>query len=102
MKSIEFYRSNPWYREDDISYLRTIDVTTGEVVTLAEIDGLIEAPNWSKDGGSLFFNQKGRIVRFDIGSGEKNVIDSGFADNCNNDHVLSWDGKSIAISHGAR
>ena len=102
MKDIQFYRSNPWYREDDISYLRIYDAETGVISDADVTDGLIEAPNWSKDGFSLYYNERGRMVRFDLESREKTIIDSDFADNCNNDHVLSPDGKRIAISHGSK
>ena len=35
-------------------------------------------------------------------SAEPELINTGFAQNCNNDHVLSADGQQIAISHGTK
>jgi hypothetical protein len=58
----------------------------------------IEAPNWLKDGQSLIFNSGGRILRIPIAGGQPEVIDTGFANRCNNDHGLSPDGKQLAIS----
>jgi hypothetical protein len=58
----------------------------------------IEAPNWSRDGQSLFFNSKGRIYKLPATGGEPHAIDTGFANRCNNDHGLSPDGTMFAIS----
>ena len=57
-----------------------------------------EAPNWLKDGKSLFFNSKGRIYRIPAGGGQPEAIDTGFATRCNNDHGVSPDGTLLAIS----
>jgi Tol biopolymer transport system component len=58
----------------------------------------IEAPNWSRDGTTLFFNSSGRIYRLPVTNGEPQVIDTAFATRCNNDHGLSPDGTLLAIS----
>jgi TolB protein len=58
----------------------------------------IEAPNWLKDGKSLIFNSGGRIYRIPAAGGQAEVIDTGFATRCNNDHGLSPDGSTLAIS----
>ena len=89
----------PDERDRDISILETYNVVTGEREVLHEFDRVIEAPNWTKDGSALIYNSRGRIWRYDLATGESERIDTGFADNCNNDHVLSADGKSIAVSH---
>ncbi len=102
MRTAEFYRKNPWFREDDVSFLMIYDLETGKSACAAQIDGLIEAPNWSKDGDALYYNRGGRICRFDLTDGHETVVPSDYADNCNNDHVLSPDGLSIAVSHGTR
>jgi hypothetical protein len=58
----------------------------------------IEAPNWSRDGKSLLFNSGGRILRLSADGGEPQVVDTGFATSCNNDHGVSPDGTMLAIS----
>jgi Tol biopolymer transport system component len=68
--------------------------------------GRIEAPNWSPDGCTFFFNGGGRIYRLPgyplAGEGgEPQFVDTGFAIRCNNDHGLSPDGSQLAISHHA-
>ncbi len=58
----------------------------------------IEAPNWSRDGASLIFNSRGRIHRIPVAGGEPQLIDTGFATRCNNDHGISPDGATLVIS----
>ena len=57
-----------------------------------------EAPNWSRDGGSLLFNADGRLYVVPVGGGEPRLIECGLAVRCNNDHGYSPDGRWIAIS----
>ena len=89
----------PDERDRDISLLEVYDTETGERRVLRRYDHLIEAPNWSKDGKSLYYNSRGKIWRYDLAGGYDRQIDTGFAVNCNNDHVLSPDGRQIAVSH---
>ncbi len=81
------------------SRLEIIDIETGmrEVVYTSEKH--FEAPNWSRCGKFLVFNQEGKLYRFDLKSKKIRVIDTGFADSNNNDHGISFDGKTLAISH---
>jgi hypothetical protein len=58
----------------------------------------IEAPNWLRDGQTLIFNSAGRIYRIPVAGGKPEVIDTGFATRCNNDHGVSPDGTLLAIS----
>lgn len=102
MHTADFYRQNPWFRADDESFLMIFDAETGISEQIAAFDDLIEAPNWSKDGEALYYNRSGRICRYDLAAGKETVVPSDYADNCNNDHVLSPDGLSIAVSHGTR
>ncbi|MDO4458829.1 MAG: transporter [Clostridia bacterium] len=85
-------------REHDISYLETYDIETGERKLLHTYDFLIEAPNWSHDGKFMTFNSKGKIYKYIIETDETVEVKSGNIVHCNNDHVLSPDGKSIAVS----
>ncbi|GHV06431.1 hypothetical protein FACS189485_14950 [Spirochaetia bacterium] len=82
------------------SILETLDVDTGKRTVLREFDDTIEAPNWTQDGQYLIYNSKGRIYRYELVTGAITEIYTGAITHCNNDHVLSPDGKSIAVSHG--
>ncbi|HWI00374.1 MAG TPA: biopolymer transporter Tol, partial [Propionibacteriaceae bacterium] len=61
---------------------------------------LIEAPNWSLDGASLFVNGHGLLWRVDLGSTERGLVRIDFEDlpELNNDHVLDADGEHIYMS----
>ena len=77
-----------------------------ETVTVASTDRRVayvapehfEAPNWMRDGTSFLFNSGGHILRLPISGGKPTIIDTGFADRCNNDHGISPDGTQLAIS----
>ena len=88
-----------WDRGKDISLLETYDIVTGERKLLKEFDCLIEAPNWSRDGKYLVYNSGGKIFRYWLETGAVEQVETGFAINCNNDHLLSFDGKQLAVSH---
>ncbi|MGG1635617.1 hypothetical protein [Paenibacillus sp. NRS-1760] len=82
-----------------VSMLETVNVQTGERMVLSHFDDLIEAPNWTRDGKTLIYNSLGRIFAFDIVSRTSTVVESGYATQCNNDHVLSPDNSHLAVSH---
>jgi TolB protein len=94
-------KNNPWYRDKDESILEIYDVTTGERSVLKEFDYLIEAPGWTPDGKELVFNSNGGIYRYDIATGKIQKVDTQYCNACNNDHVVSSDGKWVGVSHHA-
>ena len=81
-----------------VSTLETMPIASKDRSVVWWTTNLIEAPNWSRDGRSLYFNSRGRIYRLPVTNGEPQVIDTGFAIRCNNDHGLSPDGTRIAVS----
>lgn len=84
------------------SCLQIIDVYTKEIDTIYTVHDHFEAPNWTLDGQHLIFNSHGKLYRIPITGGEPELIPTGFANRCNNDHVLSPDGSRIAISHSTQ
>jgi Tol biopolymer transport system component len=58
----------------------------------------IEAPNWLSDGKTLIYNSGGKIYRIPVAGGKPEVVATGFAVRCNNDHGVSPDGKTLVIS----
>jgi TolB protein len=86
-------------QRDSISVLETVDVFTGIRTILKEFDYVIEAPNWTRDGRYLVYNSQGRIYTYELATGEIKQVETGFAIDCNNDHVLSPDNSQIAVSH---
>ena len=89
-----------WFAErDSFSILETIDVQTGVRSVLKEFDYVIEAPNWTQDGEFLVYNSRGRMFTYELATGKIEEINTGFAIDCNNDHVLSPDNTQLAVSH---
>ena len=87
------------YRDFIGSNLEVMDVETGMRKVIYQSPVSIQAPNWSVDGKYLIYNSGGLLYKFDLDKGEPKVISSGFATSNNNDHVLSFDGKMLGISH---
>jgi Tol biopolymer transport system component len=87
------------YRDYIGSRLEILDVETGDRRVVHTDDGSIQAPNWTPDGKALIYNKDGRLYRFDLETRTPTAIDTGFATRNNNDHVLSFDGKWIGLSH---
>lgn len=86
-------------QRDSFSILETVDVFSGERRVLKEFDTVIEAPNWTKDGRHLIYNHNGRMFTYEMATGDVKEINTDFAIDCNNDHVLSPDNSELAISH---
>ena len=92
------------YRDYIGSVLEVLDVSTGARRVLSRSDEPFEAPNWTRDGGSLVYNISGRgdnrghLIRYDLASGGKTPIDTATNTRNNNDHVLSFDGTMLGIS----
>ena len=89
------------YRDYLGSKLEILDVATGNATVLHQYRGSFQAPNWTHDGKALIYVQEGRLYRFDLASRSPTAINTGFATRNNNDHVLSFDGRMIAISNHA-
>jgi Tol biopolymer transport system component len=80
--------------------------STLETITVASTDrrvtygapGHMEAPNWTPGGAALLFNRDGHIWKIPVAGGTPEMIDTGSANRCNNDHAISADGRLLAIS----
>jgi len=81
------------------SRLEIMDVETGYRKVLMTSSHSIQAPNWTPDGKTLIYNSNGFLYNYDLQSGKVSMLNTGFANKNNNDHVLNADGSMIAISH---
>ena len=82
-----------------ISYLEIYDTETDTHHVIKEFPFLIEAPNWTPDGNWLVVNKHGRLYKIaPDGSTDLIEINTGAINQCNNDHVISADGKWIYLS----
>ena len=89
--------------EKKVCSLEIYDIQTKERKVLRSFPFKIEAPNWTPDGKYLIYNSEGKLFMIDVNQPERiEKINTGFATNCNNDHVISTSGKRIAISHGTK
>lgn len=89
------------YKEYIGSHIEIMDIEKGRRKILYSEPGSLQAPNWTLDGKSLIYNADGLLYNFDLSTRKPTKINSDFATHNNNDHVLSFDGKMLAISHHA-
>ena len=93
------------YRDFIGTTLETLNVFTGRLEALYSSAEPFEAPNWTHDGTALLYNVSGRAAgwgvlrRFDLATKKVQPFDTDFATRNNNDHVFSFDGKQLGISH---
>ena len=81
------------------SYLEIFDVETGTHRVVKEFPYVVEAPNWTPDGKWLVVNKDGRLFKLAAdGSTDLLEIPTGSITQCNNDHVVTADGRWIGLS----
>ena len=83
------------------SHVEVMDVFTGQRKILYSASNSLQAPNWTKDNKHLIYNSEGLLYKLDLSNNSVSKLNTGFANQNNNDHVLSFDGKQLAISHHA-
>jgi TolB protein len=86
------------YKDYIGSRLEVLDVENGLRKIVHSDPGTMQCPNWTKQG-SLIFDRDGLLYNFNFTSKKATIIQTAFADRNNNDHVLSFDGKKLGISH---
>ena len=80
------------------STLETIAIASKDRRVVYHAREHFEAPNWSRDGKYFLFNQNGKIYKLPVAGGVLELINTEFANRCNNDHGLSPDGAQLVIS----
>jgi hypothetical protein len=80
------------------STLETVPVASADRRVVYHTSDHVEAPNWSRDGLYFLFNRGGRIYKLPAAGGQPELLDTGSAARCNNDHGISPDGAQLAIS----
>ncbi|HPR32191.1 MAG TPA: hypothetical protein PLK12_08845 [Prolixibacteraceae bacterium] len=86
------------YRDYIGSHIEILTLETGKREILFSGLRSLQAPNWSPDGKRLVYNEDGKLYEYELETGAVKVINTGFAVNNNNDHVLSFDGQWQGIS----
>lgn len=82
------------------SIVCTADAAGRNEKVVATLPGRWEAPNWSRDGKYLLLNSGGAIYRLPLADPKPVKVDTGEITRINNDHGISPDGKTYAISAG--
>ena len=90
------------YRDFIGSRLETLDVESGDRRVLVSTSERIERAQLDARRDRFDLQRGGKLYQFPLADKKPVLIDSGFADRNNNDHVLSFDGKTIGISHHAK
>jgi TolB protein len=84
------------------SQIAIMDLATRKIDIVYTAPGVIEAPNWSRDGRYLLVNTEGDLYRLPLNTGGRRWLEKvplgqgGYR--CNNDHDLSFDNKRLAFS----
>jgi Tol biopolymer transport system component len=87
------------YRDYIGSRLEVMEVETGHRKILYTSAHSIQAPNWTVDGKTLIYNTKGRLYNYHLATNTITPLNTDFATNNNNDHVLTFDGKLLGMSN---
>jgi TolB protein len=90
------------YRDYIGSNLEILNVADGTRKVIYTVADSLQAPNWTPDGKALIYNRNGRLYHFDLNKNAPAEINTDFAVSNNNDHVLSFDGKRLGISHHSK
>ena len=80
------------------SDIEILDLETQNSKIIYQSPVSIQAPNWMQDGKHLLYNSDGLLYKYDLKTNEPTLLNTGTATHNNNDHVLSFDGKWLAIS----
>jgi Tol biopolymer transport system component len=81
------------------STLEVVNIKSGKRQVILHEKSHFEAPNWSPDGKYFVLNSEGKLYKVDRKGTNKELINTGFATRCNNDHGISPDGKQLVISN---
>jgi TolB protein len=87
------------YKDYIGSHIEVMDIDNGHRKILYTATNSLQAPNWTIDGKSLIYNSEGKLFKFNLEKATPEFIDTDFAIKNNNDHVISFDGKRMGISH---
>ncbi|MGN6178316.1 MAG: TolB family protein [Mucilaginibacter sp.] len=82
------------------SDIQLLNVETGNSRIIYQSPLSLQAPNWTKDGKYLIYNGNDLLYKFNLKTLTPTVLNTGVAIHNNNDHVLSFDGKWLAVSNG--
>ncbi len=80
------------------SNIEILDLATMNRSVIYQYNKSIQAPNWTRDGKKLLYNQDDLLYTYDLATNTPTLLNTGDVKRNNNDHVISFDGKMLAIS----
>lgn len=84
-------------QENITSELVILNVITVEEKTILSESRHFEAPNWSREGGFLLINSRGFLEKVDLNGNKLGRLFPDLVTRANNDHGISFDGKTLLI-----
>ena len=81
------------------SHIEVMNVESAHRKVVHTAPNSLQAPNWMLDDHVFTYNADGFLYDFDLRTGVSTKINTDFADRNNNDHVHSFDGTRMGISH---
>jgi TolB protein len=82
------------------SSLYIYNMITKESLLVTRENRHFEAPNWAPNGTYLLLNSNGKIEKYSLKGEALGEIDTGELSKNNNDHGISFDGKTLFFSGG--
>jgi TolB protein len=89
-------------KPDLYSSMETMAVTSNDRHMIYSAVGRFEAPNWTRDNSTILYNSGGHLLKIPVTGGKPQTLDTGFANQVNNDHGFSPDGTQLAVSDGSQ
>ena len=83
-----------------ISSLHLYDMIDKASTVLTTEKRHFEAPNWAPNGTYILLNSNGKIEKYSLKGDRMEILNTGDLQKCNNDHGLSYDGRTLFISSG--
>jgi TolB protein len=80
------------------SSIEILDVKSRARKVIFQDSGSVQAPNWTPDNQWLIYNSKGHLYKLDLTNHQAQLFPTGSVTANNNDHVLAFGGKKIALS----
>src|SRR3569833_282806 len=88
------------YRDYLGSAIEILDLETQNSKIIYQIPKSLQAPNKTQDSKTQKNNQDGNQNKKNLATNTPTAINTGVANKNNNDHVISFDGKMLAVSSG--